>query len=70
MKLCHFLPVLPKPACQACPAVEEFLTHRRVLEVFCDNNFGKSLLIWLLFKIPTVLLLKCLKIRIKITLSF
>lgn len=70
MKLCHFLPVLPKPACQACPAVEEFFTHRRVLEVFCDNNFGKSLLIWLLFKMPTALLLKCLKIRIKITVSF
>uniref|UniRef100_A0A8C8BFZ0 FZ domain-containing protein n=1 Tax=Otus sunia TaxID=257818 RepID=A0A8C8BFZ0_9STRI len=25
------------PACQTCPAVEEFFTHRRVLEVFCDT---------------------------------
>uniref|UniRef100_A0A8C5TQ19 FZ domain-containing protein n=1 Tax=Malurus cyaneus samueli TaxID=2593467 RepID=A0A8C5TQ19_9PASS len=33
------------PACQTCPAVEEFFTHKRVLEVFCDSNFGKSLLI-------------------------
>ncbi|NXU74151.1 SFRP2 protein, partial [Oreotrochilus melanogaster] len=32
--------VLPKPACQACPAVEEFFTHKRVLEGFCDNNFA------------------------------
>uniref|UniRef100_A0A8B9PIL1 Secreted frizzled-related protein 2 n=1 Tax=Apteryx owenii TaxID=8824 RepID=A0A8B9PIL1_APTOW len=28
------------PACQTCPAVEEFFTHKRVLEVFCDNNFA------------------------------
>ncbi|XP_009982775.1 PREDICTED: secreted frizzled-related protein 2-like [Tauraco erythrolophus] len=32
--------VLPKPACQTCPAVEEFFTHKRVLEDFCDNNFA------------------------------
>ncbi|NWI13660.1 SFRP2 protein, partial [Crypturellus soui] len=32
--------VLPKPACQSCPALEEFFTHKRVLEVFCDNNFA------------------------------
>ncbi|NWH75418.1 SFRP2 protein, partial [Piaya cayana] len=32
--------VLPKPACQACPEVEEFFTYKRVLEVFCDNNFA------------------------------
>ncbi|XP_062490168.1 secreted frizzled-related protein 2-like [Pezoporus occidentalis] len=32
--------VLPKPACQTCPAVEEFFTHKRVLEVFCDSNFA------------------------------
>ncbi|NXN91669.1 SFRP2 protein, partial [Rhinopomastus cyanomelas] len=32
--------VLPKPACQTCPPVEEFFTHRRVLEVFCDSNFA------------------------------
>ncbi|XP_014380092.1 secreted frizzled-related protein 2-like [Alligator sinensis] len=32
--------VLPKPACQTCPAVEEFFTHKRILEVFCVNNFA------------------------------
>ncbi|NWR88655.1 SFRP2 protein, partial [Furnarius figulus] len=32
--------VLPKPACQTCPAVEEFFTHKRLLEVFCDSNFA------------------------------
>ncbi|XP_048798316.1 secreted frizzled-related protein 2-like [Lagopus muta] len=32
--------VLPKPACQTCPAVEELFTHKRVLEVFCDSNFA------------------------------
>ncbi|NWI85897.1 SFRP2 protein, partial [Pitta sordida] len=32
--------VLPKPACQTCPAVEEFFTHKRVLEVFCDSDFA------------------------------
>ncbi|NXA11419.1 SFRP2 protein, partial [Sapayoa aenigma] len=32
--------VIPKPACQTCPAVEEFFTHKRVLEVFCDSNFA------------------------------
>ncbi|NXU57960.1 SFRP2 protein, partial [Turnix velox] len=36
----HLHQVLPKPVCQACPAVEEFFTHKRVLEVFCDNNFA------------------------------
>ncbi|XP_009285056.1 secreted frizzled-related protein 2-like [Aptenodytes patagonicus] len=36
----HLHKVLPKPACQACPTVEEFFTHKRVLEVFCDNNFA------------------------------
>uniref|UniRef100_A0A8C9MKD2 Secreted frizzled-related protein 5-like n=1 Tax=Serinus canaria TaxID=9135 RepID=A0A8C9MKD2_SERCA len=35
--LCNFLSVLPKPTCQTCPAVEEFFTHKRVLEVFCDT---------------------------------
>ncbi|NWR55461.1 SFRP2 protein, partial [Bucorvus abyssinicus] len=32
--------VLPKPTCQTCPAVEEFCTHKRLLEVFCDSNFA------------------------------
>ncbi|NWX99062.1 SFRP2 protein, partial [Nothoprocta ornata] len=32
--------VLPKPACQSCPAVEEFFMHKRALEVVCDNNFA------------------------------
>ncbi|XP_066040650.1 secreted frizzled-related protein 2-like [Chamaea fasciata] len=32
--------VVPKPTCQTCPAVEEFFTHKRVLEVFCDSNFA------------------------------
>lgn len=66
MTLCHLSAVLPKPACQTCPAVEEFFTHKRVLEVFCDSNFGKSLLILLLLKRITTLLLKCFEIRITI----
>uniref|UniRef100_A0A663NAH3 FZ domain-containing protein n=1 Tax=Athene cunicularia TaxID=194338 RepID=A0A663NAH3_ATHCN len=41
-----------------------------VLEVFCDSNFGKSLLIWLLLKRLTSLLLKCFKNRIRISDSF
>ncbi|XP_063012001.1 secreted frizzled-related protein 2-like [Melospiza melodia melodia] len=36
----HLHKVLPKPTCQTCPAVEEFFTHKRVLEVFCDSNFA------------------------------
>ncbi|XP_051651636.1 secreted frizzled-related protein 2-like [Manacus candei] len=36
----HLHKVLPRPACQTCPAVEEFFTHRGVLEVFCDSNFA------------------------------
>ncbi|NWX31576.1 SFRP2 protein, partial [Notiomystis cincta] len=36
----HLQKVLPKPTCQTCPAVEEFFTHKRVLEVFCDSNFA------------------------------
>ncbi|NXX78804.1 SFRP2 protein, partial [Urocolius indicus] len=36
----HKHKVLPKPACQTCPAVEEFFTHKRLLEVFCASNFA------------------------------
>uniref|UniRef100_A0A8D0G733 Secreted frizzled-related protein 2 n=1 Tax=Sphenodon punctatus TaxID=8508 RepID=A0A8D0G733_SPHPU len=36
----HIPKVFPKPTCQTCPAVEEFFTHKRILEVFCLNNFA------------------------------
>uniref|UniRef100_A0A8C8RXF9 Secreted frizzled-related protein 2 n=1 Tax=Pelusios castaneus TaxID=367368 RepID=A0A8C8RXF9_9SAUR len=29
-----------RKACQTCPAVEEFFTQKRVLDVFCVNNFA------------------------------
>ncbi|XP_054843762.1 secreted frizzled-related protein 2-like [Eublepharis macularius] len=35
----HIVKVFPKPACQICPAVEEFLTHKGVSDLFCTNNF-------------------------------
>ncbi|TFK11507.1 afadin- and alpha-actinin-binding protein [Platysternon megacephalum] len=36
----HIHKELPKPICQTCPAVEEFFTQKRVLDVFCANNFA------------------------------
>lgn len=66
MRLFNFLSVLPKPTCQTCPAVEEFFTHKRVLEVFCDSNFGKSLLMYLLLERLTILLLNALKVGLQL----
>ncbi|KAE8616030.1 hypothetical protein XENTR_v10008702 [Xenopus tropicalis] len=31
---------LPKPSCQGCPLIEDFFSHKTVLEAFCDNNFA------------------------------
>ncbi|XP_015267288.1 PREDICTED: secreted frizzled-related protein 2-like [Gekko japonicus] len=36
----HIVKVVPKPTCQICPAFEEFLTHKNVLDLFCTNNFA------------------------------
>uniref|UniRef100_A0A8C3PBG0 Histone deacetylase 10 n=1 Tax=Chrysemys picta bellii TaxID=8478 RepID=A0A8C3PBG0_CHRPI len=38
----HIHKELPKPICQTCPAVEEFFTQKRVLDVFCANNFAMA----------------------------
>nr|XP_025040197.1 secreted frizzled-related protein 2-like isoform X2 [Pelodiscus sinensis] len=36
----HIHKELPKPICQTCPTVEEIFTQKRVLDVFCANNFA------------------------------
>ncbi|XP_066489751.1 secreted frizzled-related protein 2-like [Tiliqua scincoides] len=33
------LKAFPKPTCQTCPTVEDFLTHKRALDSFCANSF-------------------------------
>nr|XP_056702465.1 secreted frizzled-related protein 2-like [Euleptes europaea] len=36
----HIVKVFPKPICQVCPAIEEFFTHKNLLDLFCTNNFA------------------------------
>ncbi|XP_061438742.1 secreted frizzled-related protein 2-like [Rhineura floridana] len=30
----------PKPICQTCPAIDELLTRKKVLDIFCIDNFA------------------------------
>ncbi|XP_034983638.1 secreted frizzled-related protein 2-like [Zootoca vivipara] len=34
------LGAFPKPICQTCPAVDELLTRKKVLDIFCIGNFA------------------------------